>query len=292
MKWIKRVLTITVLLMLLWVVGSLVSHQWKKPVADFDSNLKVMTYNTQALCRDNKQQALKMLSYINQQDADVVCLQEVKVYKSSHRISLAELRHAMRKYPYTYYDFKVYNSKRQFGNVVFSKYPLINKHTVPYQSRNNISSCCDMVVGGDTIRLIVNHLESYKLIKKDLQFDTLSVDHIKNSSLNQKLKSAGALRHEQSKAVKREIRQSPYPVVVVGDFNAIPLSYVYWKIRFGLQDCFLAGSFGKLGSTYQRGPLGIRIDYILCSRKLTPIKCEVDRVTYSDHFPVIATMGW
>lgn len=292
MKWIKRIIRITLILLLLWVAVSLISHQWSAPEKDFDQTLKVMTYNTQALCMGDKQQARQMLAYINQQEADIVCLQEVKVYKNSSLMSLAELRTAMSRYPYTYYDFKRYNSRRQFGNVVFSKYPLINKHTVPYQSSNNISSCCDMVVRGDTVRLIVNHLESYQLMRKDLQFDTLSVDHIKNSSLNQKLQAAGELRHEQAKAVKQEIRKSPYPVVVVGDFNAIPLSYVYWKIKLGLRDCFLEGSLGQLGNTYKKGPLGIRIDYILCSRKLTPIKCEVGRVKYSDHFPVYATIGW
>lgn len=292
MNWIRIIIRISLILILLCVSASLISHQWSTPEKNFEQTLKVITYNTQALCSGNRRQAKEMLSYINQQQADVVCLQEVKVYKNSSLMSLAELRSTMYQYPYTYYDFKRYNSKRQFGNVVFSKYPLINKHTVPYQSNNNISSCCDIVVNKDTIRLIVNHLESYKLIRKDLQFDTLSVNHIKNSSLNQKLKSAGELRHAQSKAVKKEIRQSPYPVVVVGDFNAIPLSYVYWKIKLGLRDCFLEGSWGQLGNTYKKGPLGIRIDYILCSHKLIPIKCEVDRVTYSDHFPVCATIGW
>ena len=104
-----------------------------------------------------------MLQYINQLDADVVCLQEVLVYKSGNRMTLPALREAMRKYPYTYYDFKHYNSRRQFGNVVFSRYPLINKQTIRYESASNISSQCDMLVHDDTIRLIVNHLESFRL---------------------------------------------------------------------------------------------------------------------------------
>jgi endonuclease/exonuclease/phosphatase family metal-dependent hydrolase len=232
-----------------------------------------------------------MLTYINNQDADIVCLQEVLVYKNPERLTLPALREAMSNYPYTYYDFKQYNSKRQFGNVVFSRYPLVNKKTIRYESRSNISSQCDVLVGKDTIRLMVNHLESYRFVKEDLQFDSLSVEEIKNSGLIHKLQYAGKLRQKQAKEVKQSIRQSPYPVIVVGDFNAIPLSYVYWKIRFGLRDCFLNTSFGQLGNTYKKGPMGIRIDYILCSRKLTPIKCEVDRVKYSDHFPVVATIG-
>lgn len=280
-------------LLLVWILYSLVSHRFRQPKETFSHTLKVMTYNTHAMMIGNKLAAKKeMLQYINNQGADVVCLQEVLVYKNPARLTLPALREAMSNYPYTYYDFKRYNSHRQFGNVVFSRYPLTNKNTIRYESQSNISSQCNILVGDDTIRLIVNHLESYGLVKEDLQFDTLSMAEIKNSSLVQKLQHAGKLRHQQAREVKRSIRQSPHPVVVVGDFNAIPLSYVYWKVKFGLRDCFLESSFGKLGNTIKKGPLGIRIDYILCSRELSPIKCEVDRVRYSDHFPVCATIGW
>ncbi|MBQ5389233.1 MAG: endonuclease/exonuclease/phosphatase family protein [Paludibacteraceae bacterium] len=281
-----------ILLLLIGVVSLFVSHQWKQPQQDFSHTLKVLTYNTHALCMGNKQQARQMLAYLNKQDADIICLQEVRVYKDAQRMTLNQLRQAMSQYPYTYYDFKRYNSRRQFGNVVFSRYPLINKQTISYESQNNISSQCDVVVKEDTIRLIVNHLESFRLMKEDLQLDTLSVSHFKQSSLNQKLHAASELRQEQAKAVKEAINHSPYPVIAVGDFNSIPLSYVYGKISWGMRDCFLEGSFGRLGNTYKTGPFGIRIDYILCSKELTPIKSKVDRVTYSDHFPVCATIGW
>ncbi|MBO7160689.1 MAG: endonuclease/exonuclease/phosphatase family protein [Paludibacteraceae bacterium] len=149
------------------------------------------------------------------------------------------------------------------------------------------------MVGKDTLRLMVNHLQSYGIEKEDLQFDTLSVEGIKKSSLNQKLQHADRLRHNQAKAVKQAIRKSTYPVIVVGDFNAIPLSYVYWKIKFGLRDCFLDSSIGKLGNTYTSKGVGIRIDYTLCSRDLHPIECKVDQqAQYSDHYPMITTIGW
>lgn len=293
MKRTKRIVIFMLTLLLFWVLYSLVSHRVRKPKEPCNHTLKVMTYNTHAMMIGEKLAAKKeMLQYINNQGADVVCLQEVLVYKNPARLTLPALREAMSNYPYTYYDFKRYNSHRQFGNVVFSRYPLTNKNTIRYESKSNISSQCDVLVGKDTIRLIVNHLESYGLEKGDLQFDTLSMAEIKNSSLVHKLQHAGKLRHQQAREVKRSIRKSPYPVIAVGDFNAIPLSYVYWKIKFGLRDCFLESSFGELGNTIKKGPLGIRIDYILCSRKLTPIQCKVDKVPYSDHFPVHATIGW
>ena len=92
-----------------------------------------MTYNTQGMAIGKSLEGkMKMLKYINQQDADIVCLQEVLVYKNEKRLTLPKLREAMSNYPYTYYDFKLYNQQRQFGNVVFSRYPLINKQTIRF----------------------------------------------------------------------------------------------------------------------------------------------------------------
>ena len=140
---------------------------------------------------------------------------------------------------------------------------------------------------------MVNHLQSYGINEKDLRIDTLRMDGIKNSVLNQKLQAADKLRYQQAKEVKRAINQSPYPVIVVGDFNAIPLSRVYWKIKLGLRDTFLEGSLGLLGNTYRRKGIGVRIDYILCSRKLQAIDSKVDKqAKYSDHYPLISTIGW
>lgn len=293
MKNIKFIIVVLLAFLVLWAVSSLFSHRVQQPQEDYGQRIKVMTYNTHGMMLNHPIADKKeMLRYINEQDADIVCLQEVLVYKNAKRFTLPALREAMRQYPYTYYDFKLYNSTRQFGNVVFSRYPLINKKTIHYESQSNISSQCDVLVKDDTLRLIVNHLESYGLVKEDLHLDTLSMKEIKNSSLIHKLKNAGQLRHMQANEVKQNIKSSPYPVITVGDFNSIPLSYVYWKIRLGLRDCFLESSFGQWGSTYKRGPLGIRIDYILCSKALHPIKCEVDKVEYSDHFPLTATIGW
>jgi len=255
--------------------------------------LTVLTYNTRAMMIGESLEAKKaMLQYINRLDADIVCLQEVLVYKNGNRLTLPALREAMRQYPYTYYDFKHYNSRRQFGNVVFSRYPLIHKQTIRYESASNISSQCDVVVKSDTLRLIVNHLESFKLEDADFSLDSLTVGHFKETSLNRKLTHASQLRRQQALSVRRAIHESPYPVIALGDFNAIPLSLVYWTMNLGLRDCFAESSFGRYGATYQRYNMGIRIDYIFTSRRLQPLACRVEHATYSDHFPLIATIGW
>lgn len=293
MRKITKIITIILALLFLWVIYSLFSHRIRKP-KEFDHSLKVMTYNTQGMVVNKSMKTkMAMLRYINAQDADIVCLQEVLVYKNENRLTLPKLREAMSQYPYTYYDFKLYNSRRQFGNVVFSRYPLINKQTIRFESKSNISSQCDVVVGKDTIRLIVNHLESFKLTKDDLNLDSLSTNLKQENWFDQKLRSASRLRRIQVSTLRKAIRKSPYPVIAVGDFNSLPISWVYWRMNLGMHDCWAESSLGRYGHTYRYDWwLRARIDYIFTSRKLKPISCETGSAIYSDHYPVIGTVGW
>ena len=294
LRKIKHCFWTLLILLVLWLVWSLLSHQmpWQRDLETAHS-LRIMTYNTQGMAINQKMATkMAMLRYINAQDADIVCLQEVLVWKNEQRLTLPKLREAMSNYPYTYYDFKLYNNKRQFGNVVFSRYPLINKQTIRFESKSNISSQCDVIVGKDTIRLIVNHLESFRLTKEDLNIDSLTSNSWQESSLNRKLTTASRLRRTQVNALRKAIRQSPHPVIAVGDFNSLPISWVYWRMNLGMHDCWAESSFGKYGGTFQRGILSARIDYIFTSRKIKPISCEIGNATYSDHYPVIGTVGW
>lgn len=294
LRKIRNILLIIISVVALWLLWSLFSHRmpWKKDVTT-DKQLTVMTYNTQGMAIGKSLEGkMKMLKYINQQDADIVCLQEVLVYKNEKRLTLPKLREAMSNYPYTYYDFKLYNQQRQFGNVVFSRYPLINKQTIRFESRTNISSQCDVIVNHDTIRLIVNHLESFHINNEDLNLEDLNVTSFQESTLGRKLIRANKLRREQVSALCKAIRKSPYPIIAVGDFNSLPISWVYWRMNLGLRDCFAESSFGQYGGTYQRKGVKVRIDYIFLSRSFKPIECYVGSAEHSDHYPVIATFGW
>lgn len=294
LRKIKIICLSLLAIVVLWLAWSLLSHRmpWQE-YSQMPHELKVLTYNTQGMAVDKYLDTkLEMLEYINELDADVVCLQEVLVYKKGDRLTLPMLREAMKNYPYTYFDFKLYNSRRQFGNVVFSRYPLVNKETIQFESKANISSQCDIVVNEDTIRLMVNHLESFYLNDEDLDLSDLDVSNIQDNSLVRKLVRANRLRHDQVSVLRKAIRQSPHPVIAVGDFNSLPISWVYWRMNLSMRDCFAESSVGQYGSTYQRKGMSARIDYIFTSRKLKPISCEVGDAEYSDHYPVMATIGW
>lgn len=266
-------------------------------LARMPNRLTILTWNTHQMGQYRKPKDNAILQHLLTQDADIICLQEVDVYKSPEFLTLAEVRHSLgAKYPYSYIDFSVYNNRRQFGNMVWSRYPLINKKTVDYEIRSNLSSRCDVVVGEDTFRLIVNHLESNRFTSTDMTInDGAKYEDIRNSAkrIGHKWTKARNRRRGQARAVRKEIDNSPYPVIVVGDFNDIPLSYTYYTISKGLHDAWLETSWGKWGTTFKlKGSFGVRIDYILCQNPLVPVQCTVKETTGSDHSPVEAVLAW
>jgi len=254
-------------------------------LARMPHRLSVMTWNTGRMGGYVKPEKNAVLQYLLQQDADVVCLQEVDVYKDAKHLTLPDVKQTLsKKYAYSYIDFSVYNKRHQYGTMVWSKYPILNKRSIRYESQGNLSNQCDIVVGNDTIRVINNHLESYRFTDDDLDG---------NGEMRKKMERSTPLRIKQSRAVRRMIDASPYPTIVAGDFNAIPLSYTYLHIRRGLHDAFLETSWFKTGPTCKKRGIGIRIDYLLSSRSLIPVSCEVDyKATGSDHWPVTAQFAW
>ena len=145
-----------------------------------------MTWNTGRMGQFVKPEKNEVLHYLLQQDADVICLQEVDVYKDTKYLTLPDVKHTLnKKYRYSYIDFAIYDKRHQYGTMVWSKYPLINKQSIHYRTIGNISNRCDIVVGNDTIRLINNHLESYNFRAEDLDdMDKLKAKWLRAVSTN------------------------------------------------------------------------------------------------------------
>ena len=244
--------------------------------------ITVLTWNTARMDYTHKPDENEVLRFLTTQKADIICLQEVDVYKNARYLTLQDVKETLGKiYPYSYLDFSVYNSRHQYGTMVWSKYPLIHKQSIHYESAGNLSNRCDVVVGKDTFRLINNHLESYKLQKGDMS---------DMNKIEAKWKRAIPLRNRQAQAVRDEIEASPYPVIVAGDFNSVPLSYAYWHISRGLHDAWSELHPWEWGGTYEYHGISLRIDYILCSDPLKPQHSAVKETTGSDHKPVVATL--
>ena len=89
-----------------------------------------------------------------------------------------------------------------------------------------------------------------------------------------------------SKQVAEEIKKIDTDYVLVcGDFNDTPISYAHRTIQGPLKDAYAASGRG-VGVTYNENFFWFRIDNILHSANMKPINCTVDKVRYSDHYPL------
>jgi len=263
--------------------------------------IHILTYNTMGsgkLIKHTKRKPNKVIQYILDSNADVVCLQEFAVSKNKEHFTQADVYRIFSKYPYKHIQYNYNINSRNSGVATFSKYPIINRQKVDYQSGFNGSIFSDIVINGKVVRLVNNHLESNKMTEKEKDMplnlkDDFNAEKLSGITLHfsRKLGEAYKLRAHQSDVVARVISESPYKVIVCGDFNDVPASYAYTKIKGKLKDAFSETGNG-FGFTFIEKYYHFRIDYILYdSTAFSPSKFKVDRVNYSDHYPVLCDLN-
>lgn len=257
--------------------------------------LKVLTYNVMGFGYKNhtKESPNKVLEYIANSGADIVCLQEYAASKSEKFLTSKKIFKALDMYPYRSVISVSSNRYLNSGIAIFSKYPISNSRRIKYESDYNCSSIHEVNVKGKKLTLINNHLESFKLTMEDRSRYTAFIKNISTDTfdgikgaIEQKLGPAFKIRARQAEAVAAEIAKvkSDY-VVVCGDFNDTPISYAHRIIQGPLVDSFAESGQG-IGVTYNRNMFWFRIDHILHSKNIKSMNCTVDKVRYSDHYPL------
>ena len=91
------------------------------------------------------------------------------------------------------------------------------------------------------------------------------------------------------KTVLEAVEKSPYPVVLMGDFNLTPDSPILDPIREVLTD---TDNFykGECNFTFPTDVPKIKIDYIFVSPELKVEEVKIPAVVAADHLPVTATV--
>jgi endonuclease/exonuclease/phosphatase family metal-dependent hydrolase len=240
----------------------------------------------------------QMLDVINNYSPDIAFFQEMvgglEHTNAINYVPTLQTQLNFSNYNYSYNTKLDFDDKHHFGIITFSKYPIIKKEKVeffPYDY-NSIFQYTDIVKGGDTVRVFNIHLESLKFSADNLRYIDEpglgdKTDLKKSRSILGKLKRGFFKRQIQSDRIKAVIAQSPYPVIVCGDFNDVPNSYSYTTIGDGLKNAFAEKGSG-LGRTFSGISPALRIDNIFVASKFNVLQYDCISKKLSDHFPVVA----
>jgi endonuclease/exonuclease/phosphatase family metal-dependent hydrolase len=261
--------------------------------------IRILTWNVAWFNEPNKKKKgfedyrKKMLAFIDKQDADILCFQEY--LESPARTNLKSL--VKLNYPY-HYKVCDYTSRSgyQVGVAIFSRFPITDSLRIRYPGPETLRAAesligVDLDIKGKKIRVYTTHLQSVLFQKTDYR----NLEIIKNAddslvmaskSIVRKLRRGYTLRGYQADLVRERLDACPYPEIICGDFNDVPNSYTYYRIKGDRQDAFIRRSSG-IGRTFSHISPTLRIDFTMADKAFTILQYKSEPLPYSDHYPVV-----
>ena len=263
---------------------------------DSPDGIKVMSYNVHNFDHVNKEVeredfANQVVNIVREQSPDLLCCQEFTAFKRGvNRPQCIEDFAQSCGFSYVYY-----NKKSNYGgNVVFSKWPIAKVSEDSGFGQENLYGVMVSVDAGEhgLFYLANVHLLSYKL--SDDEIDVLVRPSERYNSLDtvgmtvaRKLKLAYEKRAEEIGTMLQGIPPVDGPVIVCGDFNETPMSYVYRQMqKAGFTDTFTNVGWGIKPTYAGRLPL-LRIDYMWANDKVKPLYYKRNHIKASDHYPIM-----
>lgn len=232
--------------------------------------------------------------YLLSERPDVLCMQEFTSNSAAEKDRFDDI---MSDLPYSKIHFTTPGNGEKVGTglAIYSRYPIVRSGIATLGGMQRALLWADLRVRRDTLRVLTTHLQSTSITESDREY----IDNqefladvesgAKFRGMLRRLRGAYMIRAAQADTVAMKIAESPYRIVVCGDFNDTPVSYTYRTIRGDMDDTFGKSGCG-VASTYRGFYNMLRIDYILHSESIETLTHAVPDVAFSDHRPVVATL--
>ncbi len=268
--------------------------------SEYSSQMKltILSYNTcdwgkyDKTIENGKENTIE---YIASQKPDIVCLQESMLDGKTLEI----IKDYM---PEMKYHTSIRNNDKNGVVLSFlSKYPIDKEKNLEIPSKSNAAGAIWVDVNGKQLLVINCHLETQSFSIREKEGFSRLVHGVANGEVERdsmksgskfylkKLSLSAQKRAPQAEKVSEFVKEnSGTSAIICGDFNDIPLSYTHHIISDGLTDCYQERGKG-FGFSYCHNAMRVRIDHILCTPDINPIKCWVDNdIKLSDHYPIIS----
>ncbi len=224
-----------------------------------------------------------VFSFLKDADADIICLQEY------HAGNVETLRQELSsEFPDYDYDFYAFSDRGGcFGNVILSRFPILEQGVVKFGHSANLALFTDIEAFGRQFRLYNCHFESYNISVPGMVKGIMDRKDGIWRETEKKMRHSLSLRPRQVEQVLEHVSGCSSETILCGDFNDTPMSYTYQRLIRGHKDTFCEAGNG-FGSTYRILWPALRIDYIFIPDGYSAMSHASPRIRYSDHYPVIA----
>lgn len=248
-------------------------------------NYNVRVFNTYAYLQNKNSPGKSMVRWLADDDADIKCLQEFyndsksDVFNTVQKLSLQKKYHSLVKPAF------VNRVGAQFGLAIFSRFPIVHSGDIVLEENSHQHAIfADVNTGSDTLRIYNIHLQSMSIDENKIDdFEKAGENYL---DIAKKLKFGFVERARQIDNLLSHILNSPHPVIVCGDFNDLPYSYTYLRLKKYLSNAFEEAGNG-LGFSYNGKLFFLRIDNQFYSAPLQAVRFVTYRnIPFSDHFPV------
>ena len=275
---VKKQLLLSLLVLLLGFnhVTSLYKFTSSRNIEN-ENNLSIMNYNVRLFNLYNwipeEHIETQIIDLIQKEQPDIISFQE---YQPQDNVDLS-----FYKYKYE----KLSGTRVQYGQAIFSQHPIIASGSIAFPNTANNAIYVDVVKNKDTIRIYNVHLQSLRI---DADVENLKTED--SERLFKRISETFKKQQMQTELFIKHKENSPYKMVICGDFNNTAFSYVYKEIKGDLVDAFKEAGNG-FGRTFNFKYFPIRIDFILADEafKINGFKTLEDKL--SDHYPIVAKVS-
>ncbi len=285
-KWIFSLIPLITIACCIPYLGTLWQFRSFDKNADAQAGIKVASYN---VCMFNRETsgfiAQDILAEMRRQNVDVLCMQEYNEVSGEKNNSES------------YKDYFPYMAMGRSDMVIYSRYPITDSKKIMFEATNNSAMWADIDVKGEKIRVFNLHLQTTGINGTQHQAKGMLAKGY-DVSTNRFLQAIYGnymlgimFRTGQANIIANEKRSSEKPVILCGDFNDVPYSYVYNTVLGNMVDGFKECGSGW-AQTFRGGKKAVRIDYIFHDEAFKGLAYYKSELTYSDHYPIFMKLSF
>ncbi len=297
-KWKYSLVSLAVLVIGFSYHVKMVAINVNPGIKNHQETIKVISYNIQLFkyydWKKNESERDKILHFISTTDADIYCFQEYFQMRDEQFSTTTKLKKILPDHLMHFEAGVVKYENQEYGLATYSKYPIVNMGYITIDStknKTNLVIYSDVLIKSDTIRIYNVHLASNHLNTNEV--DSMIPTSEKSFSFvkkwMKKLKNGYKRRYDQINILAEHLNSCPYPCIIAGDFNDVPVSYTYRKINAKYKDAFIESGSG-IGATYNGNLPLLRIDYIFHSAYFGCNRFKVHPLSITDHYPISAEL--